>query len=98
MVMPRIRCAFLNCHNLFPVGAAGRGPADAQALTQLISDLSLTLQNLFAPELPHLIGLCEVGSLDLLRQLSRGVGPNRFQEFWSDQPRADQTGVALLVD
>src|SRR5690606_20982949 len=95
-----LRCAFLNCANLFPVGAnPGRFDGDAAALEAKINALAATLRGFFQPlgHGPDIVGLCEVADLELAVRLADAISPETYEVVWSGVPAAhlgDQTGLA----
>jgi endonuclease/exonuclease/phosphatase family metal-dependent hydrolase len=90
----RIRCAFLNCYNLFEPGTVDRGPVDEAALDAKIADLGDTLR---AFRSAHVIGLCEIGTRGLAERVVARSSRKRYDVVWADPPRRNSTGLALAV-
>ena len=83
-----MRIAFLNCHNLYDVDAQNvDAPATLNERDTKIANLAATLQQVFRGTLPDIIGLCEVGSYGVGRQLRDALVANlpsfRYSSVWS---------------
>jgi hypothetical protein len=98
----RLRVAFLNCHDLYaPGGHPTRGPRTQAGLDAKVAALAEGLCGLFAPELPHVVGLCEVGDLGAVEALAEALSPGQYGCHWSGPPRlgprGPETALALMA-
>jgi hypothetical protein len=96
-----LRCAFLNCWNLFPLGAKVRATSQARTPPQLdkkIKDLASTLKNVFPGLVPDVIGLCEIADISLGIQVGDRIDARRYKAISSGLAPADNTGLVLLYD
>lgn len=98
-----LRIAFVNCHNLFQVGAHPDRFDGTQAdLDRNTENLAATIRQIFPGALPHVVGLCEVGSRELGTKVGEAAEQGRFDSVWSGVParaagRAE-TGIMVLYE
>jgi hypothetical protein len=95
------RCAFLNCYNLYQPGAhPTRGPRTAAEAAGQVEALAATLLAAFDGVAPELVGLCEVGTEELGRQVGRRLGGDAYEAVWSGPPptgaHGPETGLMVL--
>ena len=91
-------CVFLNCFNVFEVGAQ-RGPRTTLGLQQKIDSLAETLRVANGGKPPDIVGLCEVASLCLVERVAEAIMPNTYQSVWSGLPTSREGqdgGLAVL--
>jgi hypothetical protein len=98
------RVAFLNCHRLFEVGHhVVDSPADDPALKLKVDGLAAGLHRLFLPDVPDLIGLCEVGSEPVARAVVDSLRIGKYDLLWQRPPvppdaASPATGLALAYN
>jgi hypothetical protein len=95
--LARFRVIFLNCYNLFEVGAQ-RGPDSAQTLADKMAHLAATLKLAHGENPPAIVCLCEVGSENLGRLLAEAIAPNVYQTLWSGISDPTQTGLVICYN
>ena len=96
-----LRCAFLNCENLFPApNQWGRGTSSPTVLQRKIDLLADTVKQLFGKQPPHVFGLCEVGDKVLGQRLADQISPGKYTPVWAWPSAASigQTGLVLFYD
>jgi hypothetical protein len=98
-----LQAAFLNCGNLFEPGQCpDRSALDGPGLTSKVAGLAASLRRAAGGAVPHVCGLCEVGSERLARQVAERLDAGRFRCLWSGTPpraaRAAETGLAAVYD
>jgi hypothetical protein len=94
--MRRLTFAFWNVTNLFEPGAGARGPQSEAELTARVERLANVLGRVDEGRGPHLLGLAEVGTERILDALRRAM-PSEYTGLWEPSPRADLTGLGLLL-
>lgn len=98
-----LRVAFLNCCNLFAVGARpDRFAGTAADLDSKITCLADTLRELLPGAPPHLVGLAEVGARDLGERVGDAMEREGYAAIWSGEPpggrEGPETGLMVLYD
>jgi hypothetical protein len=96
--------AFLNCKRLFQVAQHTKdGPQNEIELRKKVSDLAAAIRRCFFPDLPDMIGLCELADTDLAKDIFDEVGPGKYSAIWQSPPPSGnnndpQTGLSLGYD
>jgi len=98
----KFRIGFINCNNLLPVGLNSRSLQTQEALQTRVAELAATIRSLFNGAPPEIVGLCEVGTEDLGRQIAEAIRPHFYNTVWSGVPtekdKNAETGLMLLYN
>ena len=101
-VAMKFRIGFLNCMNLYPVGLNARSSQTQDALDTRIAQLAATIHALFDDTPPEIVGLCEVATEDVGKQLAEAIRPHFYNTVWSGVPEREnqnpETGLMLLYN
>jgi hypothetical protein len=98
------RAAFLNCKLLFEVGQhADHSLKTDAALQEKVRGLASALRRAFWPDLPDLIGFCEIGAEGLAWDVVSAVAPGKYSLLWQEPPAPSNplkpyTGLTLGYD
>ncbi len=89
------RLAFINCGSLCPA----RTSSGQAIVRQKIADLAATLKEVSDGNVPHLVGLCEIGDEPTGHRLALELGGGVFKACCAGiRPYVSQTGLMMLYD